>query len=67
MKTNETQSKTKTFQKGDNYGELIEWIMAQIKTHDYQPEGTDWSGGEPSPHDPVCELMFKYKITINQL
>lgn len=60
-------SKTKTFQKGDEYGELIEWFMKQIETHDYQPEGTEWSGGEPVPYDPVCELVSKYTITITKV
>ena len=57
---------TKTFQQGDDYGELIEWFMKQIETNDYQPEGTEWSGGEPAPFDPVCELKHKYTITVRQ-
>jgi hypothetical protein len=60
-------SKSKTFQKGDDYGELIEWFMKQIETHDYQPEGTEWSGGEPTPFDPVCELTAKYTITVTKI
>lgn len=60
-------SKSKTFQQGDDYGELIEWFMKQIETHDYQPEGTNWCGGEPSPHDPVCELKAKYRITVTKI
>jgi hypothetical protein len=63
MKTAEYSS-SKTFQKGDDYGELIEWFMKQIETNDYQPEGTEWSGGEPAPYDPVCELKHKYRIVI---
>lgn len=60
-------SKSKTFQKGDDYGELIEWFMKQVETHDWQPEGTDWSGGMPGPNDPVCELANKYIITVTKI
>jgi hypothetical protein len=62
-----TTSKSKTFQKDEDYGQLIEWVMANIETHDWQPEGTDWSGGEPGPHDPHCDLMHKYVITIKRI
>ncbi len=61
------KSKAKTFYKGDDYAELIDWFTNQIETHDYQPEGTNWSGGEPGPHDPVCELAKKYVITIKEV
>lgn len=57
-------SKSKTFQKGDDYGELIEWFMKQIETHDYTPEGTSSYGDGLAPFDPVCELIAKYTITI---
>lgn len=60
-------SKSKTFQKGDDAGELIEWFHNQIETHDWQPEGTHWGGGEPGPHDPVCELKHKYIITVTKV
>lgn len=42
------KSKAKTFYKGEDYGEMIEWFMKQIETVDFQPEGTNWSGGEPT-------------------
>lgn len=66
-------SKSKTFQKGDDYGELIEWFMKQIEVHEYQPEGTaSYSDGLApasysdglAPYNPVCELSHKYTITI---
>jgi hypothetical protein len=63
----ETQaSKSKTFQKGDDAGELIEWFINQIETHDWQPEGTDWGGGQPGPIDPRSDLKHKYTITITR-
>lgn len=58
--------KSKTFQKGDEAWPLIDWVTRQIETNEYQPEGTDWGGGMPSPHDPVCELKHKYVITITR-
>lgn len=60
-------SKSKTFQKGDDYGDLVEWFMNQIEVNEYQPEGTEWSGGEPGPFDPVCELNQKYVITVKKI
>lgn len=59
--------KSKTFFKAEDYGDLIEWVMHQIETHEYQPGGTEWSGGEPAPYDPVCELKHKYVITITKV
>lgn len=56
--------KSKTFQKGDDYGEVIEWFMKQLETHDYTPEGTSSYVGGLAPYDPVCELKFRYSITI---
>ncbi len=61
------RSKSKTFQKGDDYSELIEWFMKQVETDDSFPEGTDWSGGEPGPIDPLCELRHKYIITVTKI
>lgn len=61
------KSKTKTFQKDQDYGEVIEWFMSNIETYDYEPEGTDWSCGMPGPHDPECNLSKKYVITIKEL
>jgi hypothetical protein len=61
------ESKSKTFQKGDDYGDAVEWFLHQIETTDYQPEGTEWSGGEPGPHDPVCELTHKYIVTVTKI
>jgi len=42
-------------------------FINQIETHDWQPEGTDWSGGEPGPHDPRCDLKKKYVITVKEV
>jgi hypothetical protein len=63
----EKKSVSKTFQKGDDYGELYEWFIKQIETHEWQPEGTDWSGGEPGPIDPHCDLAHKYIITVTRI
>jgi hypothetical protein len=62
-----TESKSKTFQKGDDYGELIEWVMKQIETHDYTPEGTSSYGDGLAPFDPVCELKEKYTIIVKKV
>lgn len=59
-------SKSKTFQKGDDYGEVIEWFMKQIETHEWQPEGTSSYGDGLAPFDPVCELTSKYTITVTK-
>jgi hypothetical protein len=59
-------SKSKTFHEGDDFGKVAEWVMNQFETNDYQPEGTLWLGGEPGPHDPVCELKFKYVVTVTK-
>lgn len=59
--------KSKTFQKGDDYGALIEWAMSHITTNDYQPEGTASYGDNLSPHDPVSELDAKYIVTITKI
>jgi hypothetical protein len=59
-------SKTKTFQKGDDYGELIEWFIKQIEVHEYQPDGTSSYGDNLAPFDPVCELVAKYTVTITK-
>jgi len=60
-------SKSKTFLKGDDFGEAIEWFTNQIETHDWQPKGTNWGGGEPGPHDPRCDLKNKYIITVTKI
>lgn len=57
-------SKSKTFEKGADFGDVAEWVLSRFETHDWQPEGTDWSGGEPGPHDPVCELKHKYRVVV---
>jgi hypothetical protein len=60
-------SKSKTFHEGADYGELIEWVMHQITTIDYQPEGTASYHDGLAPYDPVCELDAKYIITITRV
>lgn len=71
---NETNKKqksvTKTFQKGDDFIDVVNFFTGHdmfIETHDYQPEGTCWSQGEPGPYDPRCELKYKYVITIRRI
>lgn len=62
-------SKSKTFQKDLEFYEIMEWIGSKestIETNDYTPEGTNWSGGEPGPYDPVSALKYKYLITITK-
>jgi hypothetical protein len=60
-------SKSKTFSKDTDFGEVISWFTDQIETNDYQPEGVDWSGGEPGPIDPRCDLVSKYIITVTKV
>lgn len=59
--------KSKTFAQGDDYGNLIEWVMHQITTNDYQPEGTASYSDGLAPYDHVCELDAKYIITITKI
>lgn len=65
--TIQRSSKSKTFQEGDEFGELYDWFLNQIETVEWQPEGTDWSGGEPGPIDPRCDLKHKYTITVTKI
>ena len=60
-------AKSKTFQKGDDYGPLIEFVMANVETHDFLPEGGTYIGGEPVPNDPECLLAEKYIVTITKV
>lgn len=60
-------TKCKTFQKGEQFYELIEWVGENVSVIDWQPEGTDWSGGEPGPIDPRCDLDAKYIVTITRI
>lgn len=60
-------SKSKTFQQGDDFSEVVEWFMKQFETTDWQPEGTNWGGGEPGPFDPRCDLNHKYVVTITKV
>lgn len=62
-----TVSKSKTFQKEDQLHETVDWMVSQLEIHDWQPEGTEWSGGEPGPHDPRSDLKFKYIITVTKV
>lgn len=61
------KSKAKTFYKGDEFSEALSWFVKHIETHDWQPEGTNWIGGEPVPPDPRCDLAKKYVITIKEV
>lgn len=62
-------SKSKTFPAGTDFNEMLEFLTNNeiIQTNEYQPEETNWIGGEPGPHDPVCELKYKYILTITQV
>jgi hypothetical protein len=58
-------SKSKTFPKEDTQlHEVIDWVVEQIETDDWQPAGTNWGGGEPGPMDPRCDLKHKYIIQV---
>jgi hypothetical protein len=61
------KSKSKTFHKGEDLSGMMDWFVNQIETHDWQPEGTEWSGGEPGPFDPRCDLKHKYIITVTKV
>lgn len=58
--------RSKTFQKGDELSDVLDWIVNNIDTHDYVPEGTSWIDGEPVPNDPRCELGYKYMIILQK-
>jgi|SRR6478609_5262471 len=59
-------SKSKTFQKGDDFYEVINFFTQDglFELDEIQPEGTDWSGGEPGPHDPQSLLKHKYIVYV---
>ena len=62
-----SKSKSKTFQKGDDYGELIDWFVRQIETHEYQPKCIASYADGLGPYDPVCEIVSKYVITVRRV
>lgn len=61
------KTKSKTFQKGDDVPDMLDFIMNNIETHDYQPEGISSYNDGLTPYDPVSELKHKYVITIKQI
>lgn len=62
------KTKSKTFQKGDDViPDILEFVMQNIETHDYQPEGISSYNDGLTPHDPVSELKHKYVIVIKQV
>lgn len=67
MKTMRKTSKTKTFQKEDQLHELMDWVVNNVQTDDWQPQGTNWGGGEPGPMDPRIDLDAKYIVTITRI
>lgn len=61
-------SKSKTFQKGDNCtSEIMDFVMSNIETHDWQPEGIVSYADGLVPEDPRQDLKFKYRITITKI
>jgi len=61
-------SKSKTFQKGDDaIPDILEFVMSNIETHDYQPEGVSSYNDGLTPHDPVSELKAKYVVTVTKI
>ena len=46
--------------------EVMDWVGDNIEVHEWQPEGTCWIGGEPTPHDVRCDLKHRYVITITR-
>jgi hypothetical protein len=53
-----TKSKSKTFQKGEDFSVMMDWLCENIETLDYKPEGID--------QDPQCDLAHRYVITITR-
>lgn len=60
-------SKSKTFHQDTPYSELFDWMMSNLEINAHQPLGTDWSGGEPGPHDYREDLKHKYIITVTKV
>lgn len=53
-----TKSKSKTFQKGEDFSVMMDWLCENIETLDYKPEGID--------QDPQRYLAHRYVITITR-
>lgn len=63
-----TESKSKTFHKGDDaMFEIYEFINKHIDTDDYTPEGVASYSDGLSPHDPRQDLKHKYVITVTKI
>ncbi len=63
-----TQSKSKTFQKGDDaIPEILDFVSSNIETTDWQPEGVASYADGLTPHDPRADLNFKYVITVTKI
>ena len=61
------KSKSKTFHKGDDViPEILDFVISQIETTDYTPEGTAGYIDGLSPHDPRQDLNFNYTITVTK-
>jgi hypothetical protein len=54
------QSKSKTFPKGTDFGEIADWFYAQIETDDRE---VIYAGAEPSM-DLITETKSKVLITV---
>jgi hypothetical protein len=64
----ETESKSKTFQKGDDcIGEILDFVTSNLETDDYTPEGIASYNDGLSPHDPRSDLKHKYIITVTKV
>lgn len=56
------KTKSKTFEKESDVGDLIQWFLNQIETEDVE---VPYSGAEPSC-DVIVQTINKYTITIHK-
>lgn len=56
------ESKTKTFERQTNFGDVMEWVNIYVETEDHE---IVYSGSEPSL-DVECVTKHKYTITITK-
>ena len=58
-----TESKSKTFQKGDDaIPDILDFVMKNIETTDYEPEGAN----DLTPSDLRQDLNWKYTVTVTR-
>lgn len=58
-------TKSKTFQKGDDFQDVCDWIIMGNRIETIDPQ-TETQTSEHAPYDEQCVLKHKYLITITK-